>query len=372
MQPFNFSQNLKGIGVVLRASLNVPIQNGSVSNPFRLEQAIGTIERLSKTGARIIIVGHIGREKTDSLKPVFNELKKRAAVPIAFSEQVVGVRAYEAAKGLAPGSALLLENVRREAGETENSDAFAEKLAAFGSLYINDAFSDSHRAHASIVGVPEHIRGFTGPAFMKEFDGITPALNPKKPSIAIVGGAKFGTKEPLVRTLLQKYDHVVVGGALAHDFFIAKGLEVGKSLASRTGISPDLLDNAKIILPQDVVVESNGEIETKNVEDVSPGDSILDIGPHSLAALEPLVKNASSILWNGPLGNFEKGFTAGTEEFARSVASSKGHSIVGGGDTVAAIQGLNLNEKFDHVSTAGGAMLQFIADGTLVGIEALN
>jgi len=372
MREFDFSQNLKGIGVVVRASLNVPLQNGAVSNPFRIHEAVPTLERLAKAGARTIVVAHIGREKTDSLRPVFETLKKCTTVPVTFSEQVVGAHAYDAAKSLASGGVLLLENVRREEGETKNSDALADKLAAFGSVYINDAFSDSHRAHASIVGIPKHIPAFAGPAFMKEFNGISPALSPKQPNIAIVGGAKFGTKEPLLRTLIEKYDRVVVAGALAHDLFLAKGFEIGKSLASRASGVDELLASEKIVLPEDVVVLTHDGIETKSVEDVLPEDTIFDIGPESLAKLKPLIESAAFVLWNGPLGNFENGYTAGTESLARIIAGAKGHSVVGGGDTVAAIQNLKLNDKFNHVSTAGGAMLAFIADGTLAGIQALD
>ena len=372
MKEFDFSQNLNGVGVVLRAELNVPIESGKVSNTFRIDEAVPTIARLAERGARTVVVAHIGREKTDSLRVVFDAVKARLRTPLFFADAVVGERAVKAAAALKNGETLLLENVRREAGETENNPAFAEKLAAYGSFYINDAFPASHRAHASIVGIPKFIPGFVGPAFMKEFHGIAPALDPEKPNIAIVGGAKFDTKEPLVRTLLEKYDHVFIGGALAHDFFLARGLEIGKSLASRTANLTGLSDNLKILTPVDVVVSNPSGTEVKEVEDIAPEDMILDAGPKSLELLESFVAKAKFILWNGPLGNFEKGFSEGTEHLAKSIAASSGHSVVGGGDTVAAIEKLKLNSRFTHVSTAGGAMLDFIANGTLPGIEALS
>lgn len=372
MKEFDFTQNVRGVGVVLRASFNVPLEKGVVANTFRIEEALPTIEELSRCGARTVIVAHIGREKTDSLRPVYDALKKMTHVPLSFSDHVVGAAAYAAFQALKPGEALLLENVRRMPGETENSDLLAERLAAFGSLYINDAFSDSHRTHASIVGIPKHIPGFAGPAFMKEYRGISPALTPEVPSVAIIGGAKFGTKEPLIRTVAEKYNSVFIGGALAHDIFLAKGFEIGKSLVSRSADVSTFLKNENIHIPEDVVVQTHEGVETKLTEDVLPGDIIFDAGPQTLGKLKALVQSAQFILWNGPLGNFEKGFTKGTEELARIIAAAPGASIVGGGDTVAAIQGLGLNGKFTHVSTAGGAMLDFIANGTLPGIEALT
>ena len=372
MRVFDFSQNLRGVGVVLRASLNVPVANGHVTNTFRIDAAITAIEKLSRAGARTTVIAHIGRESTDSLSPVFEEIKKRTQVPISFVDVVVGEKVCSKVEALTPGEVLMVENVRRDRGEVANDDAFAERLASYGSIYINDAFPASHRSHASIIGIPKHIPGFAGPAFMHEHNGITPALTPGTPSVAIIGGAKFVTKEPLIRTLLKKYDHVCIGGALAHDFFLAKGMEIGESLVSRSADVADLLDNEKIILPTDVVVLGPDGIEAKSVLDVSPKDNILDIGPESITSLGDLVKKSELVLWNGPLGNFEKGFFDGTERMAETIAQSNAQSIVGGGDTIAAIQKLNLNDKFTHVSTAGGAMLDFIARGTLPGIEALS
>lgn len=372
MRVFDISENVRGVGVVLRASLNVPIQNGTVTNTFRIDAALSTIEHLSRAGARTVVVAHIGREPHASLKPVFAVLKEKTTVPVSFAEACVGEATSRAVEALQPGEVLLVENLRRNSGETANDEAFAETLAGYGSLYINDAFPASHRTHASIVGIPQHIPGFAGPAFMREHDGITPALTPVSPSIAIIGGAKFITKEPLMRTLLETYDRVFIGGALANDFFLAQGHEVGTSLVSRSAHAAELLSHPNLMLPTDVVVRGVDGVETKSVADVSPTDTIFDVGPESCAALAPLIERAAVVLWNGPLGNFEQGFSEGTERTARMVAQARGQSIVGGGDTVAAIDVLGLNKQFTHVSTAGGAMLDFIARGTLVGIEALG
>lgn len=372
MRTFDFSQNIRGTGVIVRASLNVPIKNGEVTNAYRIEAALPTIEALSKQGARTVVIAHVGRNPHATLEPVFKELKKRTSVPMQFIKEITGEKVVRQVESLKNGEVLVLENIRRNPGETKNDADFAETLASYGSVYINDAFPVSHRAHASIVGIPKHIPGFAGITFAKEFEGISPALEPKSPNIAIIGGAKFETKEPLIRTLLDQYDHIVIGGALANDFFHAKGYEVGKSLVSRSSRVSDLLTNSKIIVPTDVVVQSIDGKEVKKAEDVTPTDAIWDIGPESLTALEAHIEKARFVLWNGPLGNFEEGFSEGTERLAEMIAHASGESVVGGGDTVASIQKLGLNNKFSHVSTAGGAMLDFIADGTLPGIEALN
>lgn len=372
MREFDFSQSLRGVGVVLRAELNVPLRGGRITDAFRIRAALPTIQKLSKAGARTVVIAHIGRENTDTLRPVFEAIKEMTHVPLSFAETITGASVCRAVEAQAPGEVLLLENIRRHPGETRNSESLAEILAGYGSLYVNDAFPASHRAHASIVGIPRFIPGFAGPAFMNEFNGTLPALNPPSPSLAIVGGAKFATKEPLVRTLLEKYDHVCVGGALAHDFFLAQGFEIGKSIASRAVDVSGFLEKKNLILPTDVVVRNPHGVETKNVDEVLGSDTILDIGPESLEKLKSLIMDARFVLWNGPLGNFEEGFEEGTEELARIIAKSAGESVVGGGDTIAAIEKLKLNDRFTHVSTAGGAMLQFIAEGTLPGIEALG
>lgn len=358
--------------MLLRASLNVPIERGVITNAYRLEESLKTIELFARAGARVVVCGHLGREKTDSLRVVWEELRRRTSIPVAFSPEVVGERAERAAFELGEGEVLLIENLRREPGETTNDLLFAKKLARLGEFYVNDAFSDSHRTHASIVGVAHLLPHAAGPNFIRERAALEGARTPASPSLAIVGGAKFLTKEPLIETLLARYDYVLVGGALAHDFFVAKGLPVGRSLVSGAFPKPELLKNSKLLLPVDVVVERDSERVTKAVEDVDDLDTILDVGTATLEHIRPLTEKAHFILWNGPLGNFERGFTRGTEALAELIAKSSARSVVGGGDTIAAIERLKLGSKFTHVSTAGGAMLQFIAEGTLPGIEALR
>ena len=369
---FDFSQPLAGTRILLRVSLNVPVENGVITNTYRIREALPSIEALAQRGARVVVCAHIGRRSTDSLAPVWQVLKKELTAPIFFANDVVGVDAEKKAAQLQSGEVLLLENVRRERGEEKNDFVFAKKLAAFGSVYINDAFADSHRRHASIVGVTSFLPHYAGPNVMREMERLGPAQNPPSPSLAVIGGAKFFTKEPLLCVLLQRYDAVFVGGAIANDFIAARGLQVGRSLTSGTTNAKDFLTNSKLFLPVDVEVAGPSGRAFKKVDDITPEDSVLDIGPETLRTLEPLVHKARFILWNGPLGNFEKGFSAGTETLVRFIASSKASSVVGGGDTVAAIERLKLHAHFTHVSSAGGAMLQFISDGTLVGLEALK
>jgi len=371
--PFDYTRSGKGARVFLRSSLNVPIEDGKVTNTFRLKESLATIEAYATHGARVVVCAHLGRDKNETLRPVWEEMKKHTAVNVLFASDVCGEDAHIKVAALKDGEVLLLENVRRESGEEENDEVFAKTLASLADVYVNDAFADSHRAHASIVGVPKFLPHFAGPNFIKELTHITPARNPESPSLAIVGGAKFETKEPLLRTLLATYDHVFVGGALANDFLKAKGYEVGVSLLSKgTTSAHELLNNSKLLIPHDVVVPEGDSKQVRNVEDLKPTDMIFDVGPQTVEKLAPLIQGAKFILWNGPLGNFEKGFDAGTKGVARLVSESSAISVVGGGDTIAAIEGMHPEPSFGYVSTAGGAMLDFIAHGTIAGIEALT
>jgi len=363
------SSRLSGLKVLFRADFNVPIENGRVVDPLRIGATLSSIKHLLGYGARVIIISHRSDEKT-SLLPVFQYLKRE--IPIAFAEDVAGSKAHRAARELKNGQALLLENLRWEKGEKGNDAQFAQDLASMADVYVNDAFPVSHRPHTSVVGVPAILPGYAGFQFLKELENLTPALMPQSPSLAIIGGAKFATKEKLVHELLKKYDKLFIGGALANDFFRAEGHEVGKSLVSNTDHIQPLLQNSKIMIPVDVTVENPNGKEDKDLSEVNENDCIYDVGPKSMEALRPFVEKARSILWNGPMGNFEKGFRRGTDDVAKMIAQVDAHSIVGGGDTLSSIQFLHLSDRFSFVSTAGGAMLDFLANGTLPGIEALK
>jgi phosphoglycerate kinase len=349
----------ENIPILVRTALNVPIENSRVVNDYRLRRALPTIKYLSERGARVILISHLGEMGTETLKPVSEALK--VLVPgVAFFDETVGIRARKAVRDLSPGNILVMENLRRNRGERSNDKNFARELSDLADIFIQDSFDTSHRLHASIVGVPKILPSYSGLLLEEEIDELTRALKPKGPSLAVIGGAKFNTKEKVLTTLLKTYDHVFVGGALANDFLKASGEEVGKSLVSETANVADikkLLSNPKLLIPIDSVIDN---------------EKILDHGLGTVALLSELAKNAKTILWNGPLGKYEDGFRNATDSLARATADSSAHSVVGGGDTIAAIEGLGLLPRFSFVSTGGGAMLEFLAHGTLPGIDALR
>lgn len=372
-------QLLENVPVIVRAPLNVPIKDGVVADDYRLRRAVPTIEFLASRGARVILISHIGSEGTETLKPVADALGNLVK-NVSFCDVTIGERARAAVRALAPGDVLVLENLRRNAGEKKNSKEFAKELAMLGDVFVQDSFDTCHRAHASIVTLPTLLPAYAGLLLVEEIAALTDALSPKHPSLAVIGGAKFATKEILLERLLSKYDHVFVAGALANDFFKAKGYEVGKSLVSGADDTHirKMLENPKLIIPIDVRVVRSGILPVPThariaaVEDVHADDIILDLGPATEMMLQELVPSMKTILWNGPLGKYEDRFVDATHALAEAVATSGSHSVVGGGDTVAALETLKILKKFSFVSTGGGAMLDLLAKGTLPGIEALG
>lgn len=357
--------------VLVRSSLNVPTEEGKVLNDFRLRKSLETIEYLRKRGARVILLGHVSGESSASLLPVYETLKNY--LPLSFVPDVVGEQAKKAIAELREGQVLLLENLRRYAGETENDLSFAQSLASLGDIYVGDDFSVMHRKHASVVLVPGLMKSYSGFVIEEEVAHLTKALAPQAPSLAVLGGAKFHTKEPLIRKCLPLYDYIFVGGALANDFLKAKGFEVGKSLVadSQAGIS-DLLTNPKILLPIDVTVQGpNGKL-IKNPVDVAPTESVLDVGPKTIGMLIPYIERSKTILWNGPLGNYEHGFIEQTEALAHHISVGHAETVVGGGDTIAAIERTSFDPARVFLSTGGGSMIEFLTQGTLPGLEALG
>jgi phosphoglycerate kinase len=384
-------QLFENIPILVRTALNVPIENDTVVNDYRLRRALPTLTFLSERGAKVILISHIGERGTETL-----ELAARALgnlIPrVSFFGETIGERARKAVRTLAPGNILVLENLRRDKGEVTNSRAFAKELAALADVFVQDSFDTCHRPHASIIGIPELLPSYAGLLLEEEVEELSQSLTPRHPALAVIGGAKFITKEAVLAMLLKTYDHVFVGGALANDFFKAAGQTVGKSLVSRIGTSEGtqrtdedsikkIIANPKLILPIDLLVipaENVGTMHARagariaSVGQVRPDEVILDHGPGTSALLCSLAKKAKTILWNGPLGNYERGFIDATNAFARAVADSGAHSVIGGGDTIAAIENLGLLPRFSFVSTGGGAMLDFLAKGTLPGIEALQ
>lgn len=358
-----------GKRVLVRASLNVPIENGVVTDSFRLDGALKTIRFLSERGARVILVSHM-TDKAASLEPVFLHLKEK--ISLTFVHDIHGTLARDAIGSLKNGEVLLLENIRNDAGEKACDSDFAKSLASLADIFVADDFTVAHRHHAGIVLLPTLLPSYAGFQFLSELQGLTPALTPRSPSLAIIGGAKLTTKAALIERLLQKYDHVFVGGALANDFFKARGLEIGGSLTSGTDTAEKLLNNPKIIVPSFVTVESGTGVRDVEAGEIQKKDVVWDIAEQSIQSLKNILQESNTVLWNGPMGNFEKGFTKGTYALAHAIAESNTNSIVGGGDTLASIQHLDLMDKFTFVSSAGGAMLDFLANGTLPGIQALE
>lgn len=362
--------NLRGKRVLLRAELNIPLEHGRIRDAYRLEQALPTINYLVEAGARVVLMAHIGRELEETLWPVFEALVSR--VPAVWAGGVVGPVVKARANALQPGQVLVLENLRQDPREAANDPAFARALADLADVYVNDAFANMHRDHASMLGVTDYLPAYAGMNVMAEVNAIQTVLTPQTPALFIVGGAKFETKQPLVEKFLDAYDHLYVGGALANDFFKARGYDVGKSVVGEAAVTAALCQHPKLLLPVDVIVENDrGDRRLTTPDAVHSDESILDAGPETLALLAPLVAAAATILWNGPIGYYEGGHTDGTEGLAKLIAASAAHSVVGGGDTVASIQRLGLNDQFGFVSTGGGAMLTLLEAGMTPALQKL-
>ncbi len=363
-------KNLKGKTVLLRADFNVPIQNGKVRDMFRIKKALPTIEFLHKKGARVIIVSHAGDDGAQSLAPVAKVLSK--FVPVIASTKTM--LSKEEVGALAKNAIVLLENIRKEDGEKKNTPAFAKKLASMADIYVNDAFSVSHRTHASIVGVPKYLPSYAGLQFEAEIKNLKIVLEkPAHPFLFILGGAKFETKAPLIKKFLKTADAVFISGALANNFFKSAGYEVGASLVEEKDFGfGAMLTNKKLLLPIDVTTLSGSEHIVKTLAHVLPNDKIMDIGPESVKLLKPIISDAKLVLWNGPTGVYELGFDKQTKAILKLLANEKAKTIIGGGDTVEMVNELKLEDKFTFVSTGGGATLDYLAKGTLPGIKALK
>lgn len=365
---------LRGKQVLLRTGLNEPIDGGEVvTSDFRIKKALKTIELLQRKGAKVIIIAHLSHAdgtSDESLEAVCEKMNE--TVPVTWAGGLLGREVEDKIAEMKNGEALMLENLRTNKGETSNDKKFAEELAALADVYVNDAFSVSHREHASIVGITKLLPSYAGLLMIDEIENLTLAREPKHPSLFVLGGSKFETKMPLIELFINEYDRAFIGGALANNFFQAKGYEIGESLISDIDLTDSkLIDHPKLMLPIDVTVDGPDGTKIKLPTQVKPDEKILDTGPETIEMLREQIRFVKTILWNGPLGDYEKGFEENTREFARIVAEIAGTSIVGGGDTIASIESLGVMDQFDFLSTAGGAMLMFLEHGTLPGIEAL-
>jgi phosphoglycerate kinase len=386
--------DLHGKRVLVRCDLNVPVKDGRVTDVTRLERLVPGLLELSKRGAKVIVISHFGRPKSAAdaeftLKPVAEAFGRLLGQPVTFAADCIGEAAVKAVYGLAPGGIAVLENLRFHKGEEKNDPAFAKELASLADLFIGDAFSCAHRAHASTEGVTRLLPSYAGPLLMDEINALRTALEkPQKPTAAVVGGAKVSTKIPVLENLLPKVDYLIIGGGMANTFLGAQGINVGKSLSE-----PDYYDTARkimvaakssgctIVLPVDGVVAREFKAgAASSVVDVAaiPADAMmLDIGPKSVAHLTKVLDGCKTLLWNGPLGAFEIApFGTGTFALAKQAAAmteaGKLVSVAGGGDTVAALNAAEVADQFTYVSTAGGAFLEWLEGRELPGVAALT
>lgn len=366
-------EDFAGKKVLLRLDLNVPLgDTGHVadSDTDRIKKSIPTIKWLQDAGAKVIIISHIGRDAHETLRPVVQKMEE--SMTIGFSPHLFSDETKDMIDGMANASVMVLENLRSDPREESNDESFSKELASLADIYVNDAFAVSHRAHASVVGIPKILPAYCGIQMQAEIENLAQSFQPAHPSILILGGAKFETKLPVIEKFLHIVDHVVIGGALANNFYKEMGYNVGKSLIDADANIKSLIGNPAIIIPNQVIVENERGREEKSASTVESSDKIVDIAPSAIGTHRDLFSSAQFILWNGPMGNYENGFTHGSESIAKMISTSSAHSIVGGGDSVALVEQLGLADKFSFISTGGGAMLEYLAQGTLPGIQALE
>lgn len=382
--------NIEGRAGLVRVDLNVPMADGKVADDTRLKAVIPTVTELADKGAKILLLAHFGRPKGEykpefSLEPVVAPLAEVLGRDVRFMQRP----SADAIAALPNGSIVVVENSRFAPGEEKNDPGMAKMIASFGEFYVNDAFSAAHRAHVTTAGIAEHLPAYAGRSMERELNALSKALgNPEHPVAAVVGGAKVSSKLDVLRQMVEKVDHLIIGGGMANTFLAARGVDVGKSLCEHdlTGTANEILDAADkadctVHLPYDVVVSKefapNPPTRTVNVHEVAGDEMILDVGPAAVEALNDVLKVCKTLVWNGPMGAFETPpFDSATVALARTAAAltKEGQllSVAGGGDTVAALNHAGVADDFSFVSTAGGAFLEWMEGKVLPGVEALR
>ena len=385
--------DVAGKRVLVRADLNVPVKDGKVTDATRLDRLVPGLKDLAARGAKVIVISHFGRPKGGpdaefSLKPIASALGQSLGAPVTFGTDCVGPAAAETVAKLANGQIAVLENLRFHKGEEQNDSAFAAELAKLGDIFVGDAFSCAHRAHASTEGITHHLPSYAGPLLMDEINALRAALEePKRPTAAVVGGSKVSSKIPVLTNLVAKVDKLIIGGGMANTFLQSMGVMVAQSLAEPEFhyLAREIMTEAKergckIILPIDAVTaaEFSADVPVKvvDIHKVPLDGMILDVGPKSVANVAKILEECKTVLWNGPMGAFEMApFAHGTFAMARQVAAmtraGKLVSVAGGGDTVAALNQAGVTQDFTYVSTAGGAFLEWLEGRELPGVAAL-
>ncbi|HPH96499.1 MAG TPA: phosphoglycerate kinase [Anaerolineaceae bacterium] len=379
--------DVKGKKVLVRVDFNVPTKEGKVGDDTRIRAALPTIQYLLEHGAAVILCSHLGRPKGGpdpkyTMQPVAQHLSGLLNAPVLFADDCIGPNAEAAAKSLKSGQVLLLENTRFHPEEEKNDENMARQLASLAEIFVNDAFGTAHRAHASTEGVTHYLPGVAGFLLEKEIRYLGQAVaEPKRPFVAILGGAKISDKIGVIRNLLAKADHILIGGGMANTFFKAQGLEMADSLVEDTAVetAKELLamSGGKLHLPVDMVLgdkfDAEAALQTADLGNVPAGWRILDIGPKTVAAYADVISKAGTVVWNGPMGVFEfPRFAEGTYGVAKAVAESSAISVIGGGESVAAVQQSGQASKITHISTGGGASLEMLEGLVLPGVAALQ
>lgn len=378
----------EGKRVLVRADLNVPLADGEIADDTRIKAALPTIQLLLKQDAKVILVSHLGRPKSRdelSMRPVRDRLARHLSVPVELAPGVVGEDVSASAAALEPGQVLLLENSRWEGGETQNDPGLASALGELADIYVNDAFGAAHRAHATTEGVAHNLPAYAGLLLERELSELTALRDdPKRPLVVALGGAKVSDKVGVLRRFLELADTVLIGGAMCFSFFRARGVSAGDSLVEEEGIglAEEVLEAAEhsdceLLLPTDLVIADSfaADAERKEIDGIEvPDDWLgLDIGPETTKRYADAIADAGSVLWNGPMGAFEmEPFAAGTRGVAEAVASASGHTVVGGGDSAAALVAFGLDQEVDWLSTGGGASLELLEGKDLPGVVALK